>query len=334
MQVLVAFLCLLATESALAQTRVGPTLSAVRARGMLECTASLGTVGFGLYDKAGVFQGLDADTCRAIAAAVLGEPKVRFTPVSSPQRMTVLQTGQVDVTVTTLTWTLSREAANGTEFAFINFYDGQSFMVRKSSGVKVAKDLSGAAICVTQGSTSELNMADWSRSSGTPVRPVVFERAPDAMTAYKSGRCDAYSTDSSQLSANRTALQVPDDHIVLPDRISKEPLGPAVRKGDEQWFDIVKWVGYALITAEELGVTQANVDDMLTSSNPATQRPLGVSGDLGPMMGLDKRWAYWAIKAVGNYGEIYDRHFRPVGLPRGVNRLWTDGGLMYAPPLR
>ena len=325
---------LLSVAPAIADPSAGPTLSAVRARGMLECTASLGTVGFGLYDKQGVFQGLDADTCRAIAAAVLGEPKVRFTPVSSPQRMTVLQTGQVDVTVTTLTWTLSREAANGTEFAYINFYDGQSFLVRKSSGVKEAKDLSGASICVAQGSTSELNVADWSRSTNTPVRPVVFERAPDGMAAYEAGRCDSYSTDSSQLAANRTALQTPDDHIVLPDRISKEPLGPAVRKGDDQWLDIVKWVGYALVTAEELGVTRANVDEMLKSSNPAVQRLLGVSGDLGKMMGVDNRWAYNAIKSVGNYGEIYDRHFGPVGLPRGVNRLWTQGGLMYAPPLR
>ena len=319
---------------AVAQAPAGPTLTAVRARGMLECTASLGTVGFGLYDRQGVFQGLDADTCRAIAAAVFGEPKVRFTPVSSPQRLTVLQTGQVDVTITTLTWSQSREAANGLVFPYINFYDGQSFMVRKSANAHVAKELSGAAICVTQGSTSELNVADWSRSTGTPIRPVVFERAPDAMAAYEAGRCDAYSTDSSQLAANRTALQVPDDHIVLPDRISKEPLGPAVRKGDEQWVEIVKWVGYALITAEELGVTKANVDEMLKSTNPPVQRLLGTAGDHGKLMGLDNRWAYWAIKAVGNYGEIYDRHFGPVGLPRGVNNLWSKGGLMYAPPIR
>ena len=329
-----ALIFLLLSTQANAQAPAGPTLAAVKSRGMVECTAGLGTVGFGLYDKQGVFQGLDADTCRAVAAAIFGEPKVRFTPVSSPQRLMVLQSGQVDITVTTLTWSHSREAANGLEFTWINFYDGQSFMVRKSTGVKVAKDLSGAAICVTQGSTSELNLADWSRSSGTPIRPVVFERAPDAMTAYETGRCDAYSTDSSQLAANRTALQVPDDHFVLPDRISKEPLGPAVRKGDEQWLDIVKWTGWALITAEELGVTKANVDEMLKSTNPATQRLLGTAGDHGKLMGLDNRWAYWAIKAVGNYGEMFDRHFTPVGLSRGVNNLWTNGGLMYAPPIR
>ena len=326
---------LLATGPAWGQGQAtGPTLAAVKARGMLECTAGLGVVGFGLYDKQGVFQGLDADTCRAIAAAVLGEPRVRFTAVSSPQRLTVLQTGQVDVTVTTLTWTLSREAMNGTEFAFVNFYDGQSFLVRKASGVKVATDLKGAAICTTQGSTSELNLADWSRSTNSNVRAVVFERAPDGMAAYEAGRCDAYSTDAGQLAANRTALQVPDDHIVLSERISKEPVGPAVRKGDEQWLDIVKWTGFALVNAEELGVTQANVDEMLKSPSPSVQRLLGVQGDMGKMLGLDNRWAYNAIKAVGNYGEIYERAFGGVGLPRGVNRLWNQGGIMYAPPLR
>ncbi len=317
-----------------AQAPAGATLAAIRARGTLDCSASLGSPGFGVYDRAGVFQGLDADTCRAIAAAVLGEPKVRFFPVSSPQRLTVLQAGSVDVVVTTLTWTQSREAANGLEFAYINFYDGQSFLVRGASGVKSGKELAGAAICTTQGSTSELNLADWSRSTGVAIRPVVFERNVDGMTAYDAGRCDAYSTDASQLAGNRTALQVPEDHIVLPDRISKEPLGPAVRKGDEQWLDIVKWVGYALLTAEELGVTRANVDQMLASTNPSVQRLLGVSGDHGKLMGLDNRWAYNAIKAVGNYGEIYDRHFGPIGLPRGPNRLWNAGGLMYAPPIR
>ena len=319
---------------ALAQAPAGTTLAQVRARGILECSASLGTPGFGIYDKQGVFQGMDADGCRAIAAAVLGEPKVRFNPLSSPQRLTALQTGQVDVVLETLTWTQTREAANGLAFAGINFYDGQSFLVRKASGAKTAKDLAGATICTTQGSTSELNLADWSKSTGANIHPVVFERAPDGLAAYDSGRCDSYSTDASQLAGNRTILRSPEEHIVLPDRISKEPVGPAVRKGDEQWLDIVKWVGFALINAEELGVTQANVDEMLKSPNPQVQRMLGVSGDAGKLMGLDNRWAYYAIKAVGNYGEIYDRHFGPIGLPRGPNRLWKDGGLMYAPPIR
>ena len=333
MRAALAILALLAGP-ALAQAPAGVTLAQVRARGMLECSASLGTPGFGTYDKTGVFQGMDADGCRAIAAAVLGEPKVRFSPLSSPQRLTALQTGQVDVVLQTLTWTQSREAANGLAFAGVNFYDGQSFLVRKASGVKVGRDLAGASICTTQGSTSELNLADWSRSTGANIRPVVFERNVDGFAAYDAGRCDAYSTDASQLAGNRTVLQNPDDHIVLPDRFSKEPLGPAVRKGDEQWLDIVKWVGFALITAEELGVTRANVDEMLRSPNPQVQRLLGGSGDAGKMMGLDNRWAYNAIKAVGNYGEMYDRHFGPIGLPRGPNALWTNGGLMYAPPIR
>ena len=330
-----ALLLMLAVATpALAQAPAGPTLAAVKARGVLECTASLGTVGFGLYDKQGMFQGMDADSCRAIAAAVFGEPKVRFNPVSSPQRLAVLQTGQVDVTITTLTWTNSREAANGLEFAYVNFYDGQSFLVRKALNVTDSRQLKDASICVTQGSTSELNLADWSRSTGTKVSVVNFERNTDTLAAYEAGRCDSYSTDASQLAAQKTSLKVPDDHIVLAERISKEPLGAAVRKGDDQWLDIVKWVGFALITAEELGVTKANVDEMLDSKVPAVQRLLGTSGDHGKLMGLDNKWAYNAIKAVGNYGEIYDRHFGPIGLPRGVNNLWTKGGLMYAPPIR
>lgn len=333
--VLFATLAVLAQPGAAgAQAPAGVTLAQVRTRGILDCSASLGTAGFGTYDRQGVFQGLDADTCRAIAAAVLSEPKVRFTALSTPQRLTALQTGQVDVVVQTLTWSQSREAAGGLEFAGINFYDGQSFLVRTATGAKSGQDLAGATICTTQGSTSELNLADWSRSSGTPIRPVVFERNVDALAAYEAGRCDSYSTDSSQLAGNRTTLQNPDDHVVLPDRISKEPLGPAVRKGDEQWFDIVRWTLFALITAEELGVTRANLDEMLKSPSPAVQRLLGVSGDHGKLMGLDNRWAYWAIKAVGNYGEVYDHHFGPIGLARGPNALWTKGGLMYAPPIR
>lgn len=334
MRALLGLLLLIAAAPAWAQAPAGPTLAAVKARGVLECSASLGTTGFGIYDRQGVFQGMDADNCRAIAAAVLGEPKVRFNALSTPQRLTALQTGQVDVVIQTLTWTQSREAANGLEFPMTYFIDGQSFLVRKSTNAKSGKDLAGAAICTTQGSTSELNMADWARSNNVPIRPVVFERNVDALAAYESGRCDAYSTDASQLASNRTAMRDPEEHIVLPDRISKEPLGPAVRKGDDQWFDIVKWTLYALITAEELGVTQANADEMLKSPNPSVQRLLGVSGDHGKIMGLDNRWAYWAIKAVGNYGEIYARHFNPIGLARGPNALWTQGGLMYAPPIR
>ena len=258
---------------------------------------------------------------------------MRFDALSSPRRMKALQAGQVDVVLQTLAWTQTREVANGLEFAGINFYDGQSFLVRKSSGVKTDADLKGAAICTTQGSTSELNLADWSRTTGADIRPVVFDRNVGGYSAYDAGRCDAYNTDASQLAATRTALQAPDDHVVPAVPISNEPLGPAVRKGDEQWLDIGKRSHFALINAEELGITRANVDDMLRSPDPAVQRLLGVSGDAGKMMGLDNRWAYFASNAVGTYAKVYDRHFGPIGLARGPNALWTKSGLMYAPPV-
>ena len=323
--------------AALAQAPAGPTLAAVKARGMLNCTTSGASPGFGLFDKQGILVGLDADTCRAVAAAVLGDPsKARFQVVTSGQRLTALATGQVDITVQTLTWSQSREAANGLEFAAVTFYDGQSFLVH-TEAIHTAADLNGATICTTSGSTSELNLADWARHNHIDYRPVVFETGDQARQGYDSGRCDSYSTDSSQLAAIRTIINNPQDSTVLGIRISKEPLGPAVRKGDDQWLDIVKWTVFALINAEELGVTQANVDDMLTSDVPAVRRLLGVEGDAGKLMGLDNRWAYTAIKAVGNYGEMYDRSFGPktqINLPRKINSLWSDGGIMYAPPVR
>ena len=235
-----------------------------------------------------------------------------------------------------LTWSQTREAANGLEFAAVNFYDGQSFLVHTGT-VQSAKELNEAAICVTSGSTSELNLADWARHSHLEYRAVVFETGEQARQAYESGRCDAYSTDSSALAAVRSILHDPAGSTVLADRISKEPLGPAVRKGDDQWLDIVKWTVFALINAEELGITRANADDMLKSDVPAIRRLLGVEGDAGPAMGLDRGWAYRAIKAVGNYGEVYDRNFGPatgIDLPRKINSLWSDGGIVYAPPVR
>ena len=336
MRILPALLLLFPVAAA-AQAPAGPTLAAVKARGMLNCPTSGASPGFGLFDKQGKLLGLDADTCRAVAAAVLGDPaKVRFEVVTSGQRLTRLGDGQVDMTVQTLTWTQTREAANGLEFAAVTFYDGQSFLVRNEA-IHTAADLNGATICTTAGSTSELNLADWARHSHTDYRPVVFETGDQARLGYESGRCDSYSTDSSQLAAVRTIISNPQDSTVLGIRISKEPLGPAVRKGDDQWLDIVKWTVFALINAEELGVTQANVDDMLKSDVPSVRRLLGVEGDHGKMMGLDNRWAYNAIKAVGNYGEVYDRHFGPgtqINLPRKINSLWSDGGIMYAPPIR
>ena len=332
-----AALLLMFPFAALAQAPAGPTLAAVKARGVLNCTTSGATPGFGLFDKRGVLVGLDADTCRAVAAAVFNDPaKVRFEVTTSAQRLTSLATGQVDLTVQTLTWSQTREAANGLEFAAVTFYDGQSFLVH-GEAIHNAAELNGASICTTSGSTSELNLADWARHNQIDYRPVVFETGEQARLGFELGRCDSYSTDSSQLAAARTIMANPQDSTVLGIRISKEPLGPAVRKGDEQWLDIVKWTVFALVNAEELGITQANVDDMLRSDAPPVRRLLGVEGDHGKMLGLDNRWAYYAIKAVGNYGEMYDRHFGPktaINLPRKINSLWSDGGIMYAPPVR
>ncbi|MBP0464545.1 amino acid ABC transporter substrate-binding protein [Roseomonas sp. PWR1] len=324
---------------ALAQTASpGPTLSAVRSRDALICGAHPGAPGFGVLDSQGVYRGLDADTCRAVAAAVLGDGnKVRWVVLSSQARLPALQSGQVDVLSRTTTWTQTRDTANGLNFTAVNFYDGQGFLVRRSANVQRARDLAGATICVTSGTTNELNLADWARANNVQVQPLVFDQNEETRNAYINGRCDAFTTDASQLAGIRTALRNPAEHIILPDIISKEPLAPAVRHGDDQWFDIVRWTVFALIEAEELGITQANVDEMLTSPNPAIRRLLGVAGDHGPLMGIDRRWAYNAIKAVGNYGEVFERNLgrgSPIGLPRGVNDLWTRGGLMYAMPVR
>ncbi len=334
-----AALGVLAAGVAAAQTAApGPTLTTIRERGAVACGAHPGAPGFSVLDSQGVTRGLDADTCRAIAAAVLGDPgKARFTIVSSQARLPALQSGQIDVLPRTTTWTQTRDTANGLNFTAVNFYDGQGFMVRRSAGVQRARDLEGATICVTSGTTNELNLADWSRANNIRVQPLVFDQNEETRNAYNSGRCDAFTTDASQLAGIRTALRNPDEHVILPDVISKEPLAAAVRHGDGQWFDIVRWTIFALIEAEELGVTQANVDEMLNSPNPSIRRLLGQAGDHGPLMGIDRRWAYNAIKAVGNYGEMFNRNLgagSPIGLPRGVNDLWTRGGLMYAMPIR
>ncbi len=329
---------LLAAGAASAQVQPGPTLSAVRAKGVLDCGGHPGAPGFGSTDSQGIYRGLEADTCRAIAAAVLGDPaKVRFTVLTSQARLPALQSGQIDVLPRTTTWTQTRDTANGLNFTVVTFFDGQGFLVKTASGVNRAKALENATICVTSGTTNELNLTDWGRTTGVRFQPVVFEQPTETVQAYEKGRCDALSTDASQLIGIRTGLQRPEDHKVLPDIISKEPLAPAVRHGDDQWFDIVKWTIYALIGAEELGVTQANVDAMLDSPNPEIRRLLGQAGDHGPLMGLDKRWAYNAIKASGNYGEIFERNLgqgSPLKLPRGVNDLWTRGGMMYGMPIR
>jgi len=328
-------LFLFAALPAAAQNVPGPTLSGVLKKGYVECAVPSGTPGFGFVDSKGEFRGLDVDTCKAVAAAIFGDAsKARFVGLNGAQRLPALQSGQVDLVVQTLTQTQSREAANGLLFAGVNFYDGQSFLVRKSSGVKTAKDLAGASVCVSAGSTSELNLADWSQSTGIKINPVVFERVDEGRAAYDKGRCDAYSTDSSQLATIATIMHDPEDQMVVPDVISKEPLGPAVRQGDDQWYEIVKWTLNALIEAEEQGITQANVEGKLASDSPTVKRLLGVTGDYGKFMALDNRWAFNAIKAVGNYGEVFDRNFGPLKMARGKNALWSKGGLMYSAPVR
>jgi general L-amino acid transport system substrate-binding protein len=316
----------------------GPTLAAVRQRGVLVCGTSTGAAGFSLPDSRGEYRGLDTDLCRGLAAAVLGDPaKIRWMPLTSSARLPALQSGQVDVLIRTTTWTQGRDTGTGLNFTAVNFYDGQGFLLRKSLGLGKATELQGASICVVAGSTNELNLTDWARLNHVDFRPVVFEQNDEARRSYLAGRCDAYSTDASQLAGLRASFPNPEEHEILPEIISKEPHAPVVRHGDDQWFDIVRWTFFALLTAEELGVTQANVEAERKSANPEVRRLLGLTGDHGALMGLEPGWAANAIKAVGNYGEIFERNLgmaSPVKLQRGLNALWTKGGLMYAPPIR
>ena len=337
MKSLIAFLAGAAFAVAGALTASAGTLDQAKARGQLICGSNPGLAGFGLPDDQGVWKGLDVDECRAIAAAIFNDPnKVKFLPINAKDRPTILASGEIDVLIRNTTWTLSRQTG-GMFFTGINFYDGQGFMVRKKLGVDSALKLDGASVCVQQGTTTELNLADYFRANNMKLEAVVFATDDEATKAYDSGRCDAYTTDASGLYSERLKMSNPDDHIVLPEIISKEPLGPSVRKDDIQWFQIVQWAHYALITAEELGVTQANVDEKLKSDNPAIRRLLGVEGSFGEGLGLTNDWAYRAIKAVGNYGEIFERNVgmgSPIKISRGLNALWNKGGLQYAPPIR
>ena len=316
------------------------TLEAVQKKGFVQCGVNTGLAGFSQPDSRGVWRGLDVDVCRAIAAAVFGDAtKVRYTPLTAQQRFTALQSGEVDVLARNTTWTVTRDTSLGLNFVGVNFYDGQGFMVPKKLNVKSAKQLKGATVCVQSGTTTELNLTDFSRANNLNLRPVVFNDSASATNAYFSGRCQVYTTDASGLAAYRANnAPKPEDHVILPDLISKEPLGPAVRRGDDEFFAIAKWVVYGLIEAEEYGITQANVDKMLAESqDPVVQRILGKSEDTGKLLGLDRDWMVRALKAVGNYGEIFERNVgpkTPLNLPRGVNALWTQGGLMYAPPIR
>ena len=323
------------TDVAVAQQK---TLDAVKQRGQLVCGVNVGLAGFSAADDKGVWSGLDVDYCKAIAAAVLGDAgKVRYVATTTKERFTALQSRELDVLARNTTWTLQRDSAQGLSFVGINYYDGQGFIVKKAAKVKTGKELGGATVCVQTGTTTELNLADFFRSNNLQYKTLVFEKADEALKAYQADRCDSYTTDVSGLYSVRLQMAKPDDHMVLPDIISKEPLGPAVRQDDFQWFTIVKWVHFALLNAEEAGVTQSNVDKMLTSSVPDIKRLLGKEGSYGKDMGLDNDWAYKIIKQVGNYGEMFDRNVGAgsrLKIDRGLNRLWKDGGLQYAPPIR
>ncbi|HLZ67696.1 MAG TPA: amino acid ABC transporter substrate-binding protein [Aliidongia sp.] len=322
-----------------ASAQAGQTLDNIKSKGVLTCGVNGGTAGFGAADSTGKYAGLDVDVCRGIAAAIFGTAdKIKFVPLSAPQRFTAIQSGEVDILSRNTTWTLGREADLGLLFAPVTFYDGQGFLVKKSLNVKSAKQLSGATVCVQPGTTTELNLADYFRANKLQLKPVVIENLDEVENAFFSGRCDAYTTDSSGLAGTRvTKAHNPDDYIILPELISKEPLAPAVRQGDDQFFDIVRWSVFALFQAEEKGITSKNLDDMLKSDDPDIKRFLGVTPGNGKALGLDEKWAYNIIKSVGNYGEIFDRNVgksSPLKLERGLNDLWTTGGLIYAPPLR
>jgi general L-amino acid transport system substrate-binding protein len=314
------------------------TLDDVKAKGFVQCGVNTGLLGFSAPDDAGNWTGLDVDYCRAIAAAIFNDPNsVKFTPLTATERFTALQSGEVDILSRNTTWTMARDTSLGLVFAGVSYYDGQGFMARKSLGVASALELSGAAVCVQTGTTTELNLADFFKVNKMNYNPVVFEKLPEVNAAYDSGRCDAYTTDASGLYATRLTLTNPDDHVILPEIISKEPLGPVVRQGDDKWYAIVKWVHFALLNAEELGVTQANVEEMKASENQDIRRLLGADGTFGEGMGLTNDWAANLIKAVGNYGEIFERNVgagSKLGIARGLNALWSKGGIQYAPPVR
>jgi general L-amino acid transport system substrate-binding protein len=318
---------------------VAGTLDAVKQRGELACGVSTGVTGFSATDAQGKYTGMDVDICRAVAAAIFGSgDKVKFLPSTAQQRFPMLQSGEVDILARNTTWTLSRDTENGFNFAPVTFYDGQGFMVPTKLGVKSAKDLNGATVCVQPGTTTELNLADYFRANKMTFKSVVIAELNELEAAFVSGRCDVYTTDASGLASFRAARSGnPGAFTILPERISKEPLAPTVRQGDDQWFDIVKWTVFALIQAEESNITQANVEEMKKSEDPGIKRMLGVTPGLGKGLGLDEEWMVHAIKAVGNYGEIFERNVgegSALQLKRGLNDLWTRGGLMYAMPLR
>ena len=330
----------LVAGAASAQSTAGSTLQAVKDRGTLNCGVTTGLVGFAAPNAQGEWEGFDVAVCRAVAAAVLGDPNaVNFVPTTGKTRFTALASGELDMLARNTTWTYSRDTDLKFDFIGINYYDGQGFMVPKALGVTSAKDLDGATVCIQTGTTTELNLADFFRSNNISYDPVPIETDDEAQQQYLAGACDAYTTDASGLASVRAGFETPADHVILPEIISKEPLGPLVRHGDNDWADIVRWTLNALITAEELGITSANVNDMAATAgdNPEVNRLLGTEGELGAMMGLENDWAVKAIAAVGNYGEIFEKNIgesTPIGLARGLNAQYTDGGLLYSPPFR
>jgi general L-amino acid transport system substrate-binding protein len=333
---MVAVLFAFTTETMAAKK--SKTLKNTQKKGFVRCGVSQGLPGFSNADAAGNWTGVDVDVCRAVAAAVLGDAnKVKFTPLSAKERFTALTSGEIDILSRNTTWTLSRDADIGLTFVGVNFYDGQGFMVRKDSGITSTSQFkNGISACTNIGTTTELNMRDFFNSKGISYEPVAFEKADEVVAAYDSGRCDTYTTDKSGLAAQRTKMTNPDDHIVLPETISKEPLGPVVRQGDAVWEDIVRWSLNVMIEAEEYGITSSNADMMKTSDNPQIKRLVGSEGEMGAAFGLDNDWSLRIIKQVGNYGESYKRNIADTGIlpDRGPNQLWTKGGILYVPPAR
>ena len=327
---------LISSALAVAATSVSAdTLDSVKSKGHVQCGVSTGLPGFSNADASGNWQGLDVDVCRAVAAAVLGDAKkVKFTPLTAKERFTALQSGEIDILSRNTTWTLTRDASLGLNFAGVNYYDGQGFMVSKSSGIKSAKELDGAAVCVQAGTTTELNLNDYFEANGMAYKPITYDTSDATVKGFEAGRCDVLTSDQSQLYALRIKLENPSSAIVLPEVISKEPLGPVVRQGDDKWFNIVRWSLNAMINAEELGLTSANIDSMKNSENPEIGR--FVSGQ-GEKLGLDDAWAYNIVKQVGNYGEVFEANVglkSPLAIARGLNDLWSRGGIMYAAPIR
>lgn len=317
----------------------GKTIDAIKARGTLNCGVNPSLPGFSAADSQGNWAGLDVDVCKAVAATLLNDAsKIKYTPLNASQRFAVLQAGEIDILSRNTTFSLTRDASLGMHMTAVVYYDGQGFMVPVKSKVKSAKQLKGATVCVQAGTTTEKNMTDFSRANDLKLKPVVFEKLEAATGAYFSGRCAAYTTDASGLASTRNKeAKNPEEHVILPELISKEPLGPMVRRGDDEWFAIVKWVVYGLIEAEEYGITQANVEQMKTSVDPAVARILGTGEDMGKLLGLERDWLAKAIKTTGNYGEMFERNVgsqSPLKLQRGLNKQWNKGGLMYAPPIR